>query len=433
MRMADLIEKKRDGAVLTKTEIQFIISGYVSGQIPDYQMAAWAMAVFFRGMTPEETAELTMAMAESGEMLDLSGIGKPCVDKHSTGGVGDKVTLLVGPMVAACGVTVAKMSGRGLGHTGGTIDKLASIPGFQVELAKQDFIGQVQRIGLAVIAQSGNLVPADKKLYALRDVTATVNSIPLIASSVMSKKIAAGAQGIVLDVKYGSGAFMTTLKQARVLAETMVKIGKVLGRQTVAVLSNMNQPLGRTVGNSLEVLEVIDALQGKGPQDLLEVSKELGAWMMVAAGVVSEAAEGKKQLQTKLDTGEAWMKFLEFIEAQGGDIQAVKQSRLELSSYHVPFLAKESGYVQEMNAHQVGSLAMLLGAGRETKESVIDYGAGLVLVKKPGEWVAAGEPVLQLYSSEQEKLANGLRIAAEMINLGKNPPVTGPLIAEVIR
>src|SRR5665648_631103 len=302
MRMVDLIEKKRDGEPLSKSEIYFIINSYVQGDVPDYQMSAWAMAVYFRGMSLEETAELTLAMAQSGDQLDLSALSGRFVDKHSTGGVGDKTTLLLGPMVAACGVPVAKMSGRGLGHTGGTIDKLTAVPGFRVELTQEEFLAQVKKIGLSVIAQTGNLVPADKLLYALRDVTATVSSIPLIASSVMSKKIAAGAQGIVLDVKYGSGAFMKTVEEARMLAKTMVNIGKALGRQTIAVLSNMNQPLGRAVGNSLEILEVADALQGKGPKDLMEVSFELGAWMLVAGDAVPNVGAGKACLRQSIET-----------------------------------------------------------------------------------------------------------------------------------
>jgi len=433
MRMVDLIEKKREGLVLTKEEIGFIIQGFVLEKIPDYQMSAWAMAVFFRGMNSEETAELTKAMAESGEQLDLCGIPGRVVDKHSTGGVGDKTTLLVGPMVAACGVPIAKMSGRGLGHTGGTIDKLSSIPGFKVELSREDFMAQVNRIGLSIVAQSGNLVPADKKLYALRDVTATVNSIPLIASSVMSKKIAAGAQGIVLDVKYGSGAFMSTLESARELACEMVNIGKSLGRETVAVISDMNQPLGRAVGNSLEVLEVIDALQGKGPEDLLAVSLELGAWMLVVGNKVSGVEEGKELLQRSLESGAAWDKFLELIFAQGGDTQAITNRSLNLGIWQIPVLAQETGYVQNLDVSQIGILAMVLGAGRETKQSTIDLGAGLVFAKKPGEWAEAGETILQLYSGSKAKMAEGLLLAKKIIQVGSEQPRLSELVQEVVR
>ncbi|ODA39223.1 pyrimidine-nucleoside phosphorylase [Desulfosporosinus sp. BG] len=433
MRMVDLIEKKRDRESHSKAEIRFIIDGYVRGEIPDYQMAAWAMAVFFRGMSLEETAELTLAMAQSGDQLDLSTLGGRFVDKHSTGGVGDKTTLLLGPMVAACGVPVAKMSGRGLGHTGGTIDKLSSVPGFRVELTQEEFLLQVKKIGLSVIAQSGNLVPADKKLYALRDVTATVNSIPLIASSVMSKKIAAGAQGIVLDVKYGSGAFMKTVEQARILAKTMVDIGKELGRQTIAVLSNMNQPLGRAVGNSLEILEVVDALQGKGPADLMEVSLELGGWMLVAGEVVPDVETGKKNLRQSLQDGAAWHKFLAFITEQGGDVQAVIERRLTVGPWDLPILAEESGYVQPFDAHKIGVLAMTLGAGRVTKESPIDLGAGVVLAKKAGEWVKAGEPILLLYSSNKEKLAEAFELAQNLTSVGSEEPQLPLLIEEIIK
>ena len=432
MRMVDLIEKKRDGESLSKKEIRFIIEGYVQGDIPDYQMAAWAMAVIFRGMSLEETSELTLAMAQSGDQLDLSSLGGRFVDKHSTGGVGDKTTLLLGPMVAACGVPVAKMSGRGLGHTGGTIDKLSSVPGFRVELTQEEFLAQVKKIGLSIIAQTGNLVPADKKLYALRDVTATVSSIPLIASSVMSKKIAAGAQGIVLDVKYGSGAFMKTVEEARLLATTMVEIGKALGRQTIAVLSNMNQPLGRAVGNSLEILEVADALQGKGPQDLVEVSLELGAWMLVAGKAVSNVVSGKERLRQSLESGAAWDKFLAFLTAQGGDAQAVADRRLRVAPWNLPILAEETGYVQAFDAHKIGILAMALGAGRVTKDSPIDLGAGVVLVKKAGEWVEAGEPLLQLYASNQEMLTEGRKLTQNLVAVGSEAPELLPLIEEVI-
>jgi len=433
MRMVDLIEKKRDGGPLSKEEICFIIQGYVQGDIPDYQMAAWAMAVFFRGMSLEETAALTLAMARSGDQLDLSSLGGRFVDKHSTGGVGDKTTLLLGPMVAACGVPVAKMSGRGLGHTGGTIDKLSSVPGFQVELTQAEFLAQVKKIGLSIIAQTGNLVPADKKLYALRDVTATVSSIPLIASSVMSKKIAAGAQGIVLDVKYGSGAFMKTVEEARVLATTMVNIGKELGRQTIAVLSNMNQPLGRAVGNSLEILEVADALQGKGPADLMEVSLELGAWMLVAGEAVPDVETGRANLRQSLESGAAWDKFLAFIAEQGGDAQAIADRRLKVAPWNLPILARDSGYVELFDAHKIGVLAMTLGAGRVTKESSIDLGAGVILAKKAGEWVEAGEPILQLYSSDKETLAMGLELAQKLVSVRSEAPELPPLVAEIIQ
>ncbi|KGP74847.1 thymidine phosphorylase [Desulfosporosinus sp. Tol-M] len=433
MRMIDLIEKKRDGESLSKSEINFIIKSYVSGDIPDYQMSAWAMAVYFRGMSLEETTELTLAMAQSGDQLDLSALGRRSVDKHSTGGVGDKTTLLLGPMVAACGVPMAKMSGRGLGHTGGTIDKLSAVPGFRAELTQEEFLAQVKKIGLSVIAQTGNLVPADKLLYALRDVTATVSSIPLIASSVMSKKIAAGAQGIVLDVKYGSGAFMKTVEEARLLAKTMANIGKALGRRTIAVLSNMNQPLGRAVGNSLEILEAADALQGKGPEDLMKVSLELGAWMLVAGDAVPNAGGGKEVLRQSVASGAAWNKFLSFLTEQGGDAGAVADRRLRVAPCNLPLLAPDTGYVQLVDAQKIGILAMVLGAGRVTKDSPIDLGAGVVLTRKAGEWAKAGEPLMQLYSSNQEMLAEGLKLAQNLVKVDSVAPKLPPLIEEVIQ
>jgi pyrimidine-nucleoside phosphorylase len=433
MRMVDLIEKKRDGESLSKSEINFIIKSYVSGDIPDYQMSAWAMAVYFRGMSLEETTELTLAMAQSGDQLDLSALGRRSVDKHSTGGVGDKTTLLLGPMVAACGVPMAKMSGRGLGHTGGTIDKLSAVPGFRAELTQEEFLAQVKKIGLSVIAQTGNLVPADKLLYALRDVTATVSSIPLIASSVMSKKIAAGAQGIVLDVKYGSGAFMKTVEEARLLAKTMANIGKALGRRTIAVLSNMNQPLGRAVGNSLEILEAADALQGKGPEDLMKVSLELGAWMLVAGDAVPNAGAGKEVLRQSVASGAAWNKFQSFLTEQGGDAGAVADRRLRVAPCNLSLLAPDTGYVQLVDAQKIGILAMILGAGRVTKDSPIDLGAGIVLTRKAGEWAEAGEPLMQLYSSNQEMLAEGLKLAQNLVKVGSVAPKLPPLIEEVIQ
>lgn len=433
MRMVDLIEKKRDGGTLTRAEIRFIIQGYVEGQIPDYQMSAWAMAVFFRGMETEEIAELTLAMAESGEELDLSVLNGRFVDKHSTGGVGDKTTLLLSPMVAACGVPIAKMSGRGLGHTGGTIDKLSAIPGFKVELEREEFLQQVKKVGLAVIAQSGNIVPADKKLYALRDVTGTVPSIPLIASSVMSKKIAAGAQGIVLDVKYGSGAFMATLEDAQDLAKTMVGIGKTLGRDTIAVLSAMEQPLGNAIGNAIEVLEVLEALQGKGPQDLVELCVELGALMLVVGRKVPNTQAGRKRVQETLENGQALAKFREFVRAQGGDLTTLEQKSLPLAPLQASYLAPISGYIQWIDARKIGHLAMVLGAGRVTKESKIDLGAGVYLYKKQGDWVEAGEPILELYTSSEDKRTDGLAQAQASVLVGPEKPGPIPLIAEVIR
>lgn len=432
MRMVDLIEKKRDGGILNRDEIRFIIQGYVRGEIPDYQISAWAMAVYFQGMNMEEIAELTQAMVESGEQLDLSGLGGRFVDKHSTGGVGDKTTLLLSPMVSACGVPVAKMSGRGLGHTGGTIDKLSSIPGFKVELEREDFLKQVKSVGLSVIAQTGNMVPADKKLYALRDVTATVNSIPLIASSVMSKKIAAGAQGIVLDVKFGSGAFMETKEEARILAETMVGIGKTLGRQTIAVLSSMEQPLGRAIGNSLEVLEVINSLQGKGPEDLVKLCLELGSWMLVAGQRVHDVQEGRKLLQETLDSGAAWEKFKEFVKAQGGEVKALEQKALPISKERILVSSPQAGFIERIDARKIGHLAMILGAGRLTKESPIDLGAGVLLLKKPGDWVEKSEPIFELYTQFTDKEGEGSTLAKEAVKITSEKPLHSPLIEEVI-
>ncbi|ADY56165.1 thymidine phosphorylase [Syntrophobotulus glycolicus DSM 8271] len=423
MRMVDLIEKKRNGQLLNKEEIQFIIRGYVSGDIPDYQISAWLMAIYFQGMLAEETAELTLAMAQSGKQIDLGKYGLHCIDKHSTGGVGDKTTLIVAPLVAACGVKIAKMSGRGLGFTGGTIDKLEAIPGFHTELSEEAFLKQVADIGLAVTAQSADIVPADKKLYALRDVTGTVNSIPLIASSVMSKKIAAGAQGIVLDVKYGSGAFMPDIEQARTLAEIMVDIGNKLERKTIAILSDMNQPLGNAVGNSLEILEVVDSLQGTGPADLLEVCLLLGSWMLIAAGKTDCVGEGKRLLQKALDSGAAWQKFCQLISAQKGDLLKVQNKELFLAPYVKTYQAPEDAFIQNIDAGLVGRAAMMLGAGRETKESTIDFGAGLVILKKTGEKVLTGESLLKIYTSDAQKAESSMDILRKALVLGQERPV----------
>ncbi|RNC28725.1 MAG: Pyrimidine-nucleoside phosphorylase [Candidatus Dichloromethanomonas elyunquensis] len=432
MRMVELIQKKRNGLVLSPEEIRFIIRGYVQGSIPDYQMSALTMAIYYKGMTAEETAELTMAMAQSGDQVELSFPGKTFVDKHSSGGVGDKTTLIVGPMVAACGVPVAKMSGRGLGHTGGTIDKLSSIPGFQVEMKQKDFLEQVNRIGLSVTAQTGNLVPADKKLYALRDVTATVDSIPLIASSIMSKKIASGARGIVLDVKYGSGAFTGSLKEAKILAKTMVRIGRNLGRETVAILSNMDQPLGKAVGNSLEVLEAVNSLQGNGPADLMEVSYELASWMLVLGKKAKTRDEARKILEENVEKGRAWQKFLEFVEAQGGNTAAVANKQFTLAPIRLEVKAEKNGFIHNQDARVIGICAMNLGAGRETKESSIDLGAGICLEKKSGDYVRKGETVFELYTSNAEKAGLVADLLKTAVRIKDQPVSHKPIVAQVI-
>lgn len=404
MRSVDLIQKKRDGGELTASELTYLIDGYSRGDIPDYQMSAWAMAIFFRGMTPRETAALTLAMANSGDQVDLGPISGVKVDKHSTGGVGDKTTLIIAPLVASVGIPVAKMSGRGLGHTGGTIDKLESIEGFRTELSRERFIAQVNEIGLAVIGQSGNLAPADKKLYALRDVTATVESIPLIASSVMSKKIAAGADAIVLDVKTGSGAFMKTLEQSEQLAKAMVDIGTDVGRNTAAVISDMDQPLGFAIGNALEVQESIETLNGNGPEDLTELCLTLGAHMVVLGGKADSVEAAKELLRGQINNGEALAKFKAFVDAQGGDASVADDpSRLPQAPITIEVKAEGSGYVDAIEAEQLGLAAMLLGAGRATKEASIDYAVGLTLRKKVGDSVQAGDTLALLHVRESSE------------------------------
>jgi pyrimidine-nucleoside phosphorylase len=417
--MVDLIEKKRDGHTLTKEEIQFIIEGYTKGDIPDYQMSALAMAIFFRGMNEEETAELTMAMVHSGDTIDLSKIEGVKVDKHSTGGVGDTTTLVLGPLVASVGVPVAKMSGRGLGHTGGTIDKLESVPGFHVEITNDEFIDLVNKNKIAVVGQSGNLTPADKKLYALRDVTATVNSIPLIASSIMSKKIAAGADAIVLDVKTGAGAFMKDLNDAKALAKAMVDIGNRVGRKTMAIISDMSQPLGYAIGNALEVKEAIDTLKGEGPEDLQELCLVLGSHMVYLAEKASSLEEARHMLERAMKDGSALETFKTFLAAQGGDASVVDDpTKLPQAKYIIELEAKEDGYVSEIVADAVGTAAMWLGAGRATKESTIDLAVGLVLRKKVGDAVKKGESLVTIYSNREQvddvkqKLYENIRISA---------------------
>lgn len=403
MRVVDLIEKKQAGLALSQEEINFLITGYTDGTIPDYQMSALAMAIYFQGMTEEEASYLTMAMVKSGDEIDLSAIHGVKVDKHSTGGVGDTTTLVLAPLVAACGVPVAKMSGRGLGHTGGTTDKLEAIPGFSVTLLPQDFIDHVNRYKIAVVGQSGNLTPADKKLYALRDVTGTVQSIPLIASSIMSKKIAAGADAIVLDVKTGEGAFMKTLADAEALAHTMVKIGHQVGRKTLAVISDMSQPLGYMIGNALEVKEAIQTLQGQGPEDLTELCLVLGGQMLLAANRVASLEEGKALLQEQIDSGRALEVFKTFLANQGGDTRIVDNpDLLPQARYQIPLLAQSSGVVSQWVADEVGVAAMMLGAGRETKEDIIDPAVGIELCAKVGDPIQEGQPLAILHSNRED-------------------------------
>lgn len=402
MRMVDIIEKKRDGQKLTTAEINFFIEGYTKGEIPDYQASALAMAIYFQDMNDRERADLTRAMVESGDTIDLSAIDGVKVDKHSTGGVGDTTTLVLAPLVASLGVPVAKMSGRGLGHTGGTIDKLESIAGFHVELTREQFIDLVNRDKVAVIGQSGNLTPADKKLYALRDVTGTVNSIPLIASSIMSKKIAAGADAIVLDVKTGDGAFMKTQEDAEELAHAMVRIGNHVGRKTIAIISDMSQPLGFAIGNALEVKEAIETLQGKGPKDLTELVLTLGSQMVILAGKAKTSEEAKEMLLDAIHSGKALAKFKEFLANQGGDASIVDDlTKLPQAKYKIELPAKQSGYISRMVADEIGVASMILGAGRATKEDVIDLAVGLVLHKKVGDKVEEGESILTIYSNRE--------------------------------
>lgn len=405
MNVAEIIRKKRDGKVLTQDEITYLIHGYSQGEIPDYQLSAWAMAVYFQGMTPEETAYLTLAMAESGEQVDLSSISGIKVDKHSTGGVGDKTTLILAPLVAAAGVKVAKLSGRGLGFTGGTIDKLESIAGFSTELPIERFVQLVNQSGLAVMGQTTDLTPADKQLYGLRDVTATVDSIPLIASSIMSKKLATGSDAIVLDVKTGAGAFMKSEEDSVRLAEAMVEIGTQVGRKTVALITDMSQPLGYAVGNALEVKEAIETLQGNGPSDLTELSLALGSQMLVSAGKASTVKEAEQILQTCIKSGLAVQKCKEFITNQQGDVSVVDDfNNLPQASEQISILAEHKGFVQAIEADEVGLSAMLLGAGRAKKGDVIDHAVGLVLHKKIGDRVEAGDCLVTLHVNSKANL-----------------------------
>ena len=433
-RFVDLIQKKKNGETLTKEEIDFMITDYVAGKIPDYQMSAMLMAIYFNGMENEELAAFTLAMRDSGDLVDLSPIEGIKVDKHSTGGVGDKTTLIVGPIVAACGVPVAKMSGRGLGFTGGTLDKLESISGFRIDLSAQEFFETVKKTGISVIGQTGNLAPADKLLYALRDVTATVDSIPLIAASVMSKKLAAGSDKIVLDVTTGSGAFMKNTRDAKKLAKHMVAIGNHAGKETVAILTGMEEPLGFAIGNNMDVKEAIEVLKGDGPEDVKEVSVAL-AGMMLSLGLENVShSQGKRMAKKALSSGQAFEKFKEMVQAQGGDIRYVEHPEFfERDAFEGEVLAAEDGFLSGMDTEKIGVAAGLLGAGRETKDSVIDMSAGIYLEKKIGDTVKKGEPIAICYAGTKEKLNRGMAMFESSIRYSKEAPRIPKLIVDIIR
>lgn len=433
MRAYDVILKKRNGEKLTREEIYFFVHGYTRGEIPDYQMAAFLMAVYFQGMDDEEVSYLTMAMVDSGDKVDLSAISGIKVDKHSTGGVGDKTTLVLAPLVASVGVPVAKMSGRGLGHTGGTLDKLESISGFNVALSPEQFIQQVNEIGIAVIGQTAKLAPADGKMYALRDVTATVDSLPLIASSIMSKKIAGGADAIVLDVKTGSGAFMKDFDGSIKLAEAMVTIGERVGRKTVAVISEMGEPLGYAIGNSLEVKEAIATLKGEGPEDLTELCLTLGGYMVYLAGQAPSFEQGKNLLKDSLQSGKAFNKLKEFVKSQGGDVRQIEDPSLLPKALKVYELKAEAdGFVVEVDALKIGLGAMYLGAGRATKEDKIDHSVGIVIRKKVGEEVKKGEILAELHYNDDKRLPEAQEIALRAFKVSDQSPSKTPFIKAVV-
>lgn len=433
MRMYDLIMKKRNGGALSDAEIHFMVQGYTKGEIPDYQMSAMMMAIYFQGMNADETLALTMEMAKSGDLLDLSDIRGVKVDKHSTGGVGDKTSLALTPMVAAAGVTVAKMSGRGLGHTGGTIDKLESFSGFSTAISEQQFKDNVNRIGIAIMGQTADLAPADKKLYALRDVTATVDNMSLIASSIMSKKLAAGADAIVLDVKTGSGAFMKTAEDSFALAHEMVRIGNGAGRKTIAVVSDMDQPLGYAVGNALEVKEAIDTLNGNGPKDFVELCMTLGSYMLVAGGRAATREEAENVLTKVIENGSALDKLAEFIEAQGGDKELVYHpERLPQASIVQEIESPADGYIQKIVCDEIGICSLILGGGRETKESEIDLSVGLVLHKKVGDAVRKGDSLATIYANDQAKLDAAKERFLQAYTIDRNPVEKKPLIKGIV-
>ena len=432
MRMYDIILKKRANLPLTDEEIRFVIDGYVKGEIPDYQVSALLMTIVFNGMNARELGTLTLAMAQSGNMVDLSNIDGITVDKHSTGGVGDKTTLIIAPLVAACGGKVAKMSGRGLGHTGGTIDKMESIPNLKVSLEQDAFINQVNKIGLAVIGQSEGLAPADKKLYALRDVTGTVDSIPLIASSVMSKKLASGAQAILLDVKVGSGAFMKNIEEARALAKAMVDIGKENGRSVKAVLTDMDRPLGHDIGNALEIREVIDTLKGHGPEDLTHECIIMAAHMLVLSHIC-DYETALSRVQEALDSGAALERLRMMIDAQDGDSRVIDdESLLAIGKFTYDVTAPQDGYITYMNTEQCGIASVMLGAGRTVKDGPIDYSAGIVMHKKTGDAVRMGERIATLYASDESLFTNAAQTYLAAITIGNTAPKVVDTILDVV-
>lgn len=434
MRMYDLIMKKRKGEELTTEEINFFVDGFTKGEIPDYQASAMLMAIFFNKMNKRETADLTNAMVESGDKIDLSNIKGIKVDKHSTGGVGDKTSICLTPLVASVGIPVAKMSGRGLGHTGGTIDKLETFKGFSVELTEEQFMENVNKINIAIMGQSGNLVPADKKLYALRDVTATVDNMSLIASSIMSKKLASGADAIVLDVKVGDGAFMKTPETAKELAEEMVDIGKHLGRETIGVISDMDQPLGYAIGNSLEVIEAIELLKGNGPKDLLELTLTIGSNMLLCAKVAESEEEARKMLIENIENGKGLEKLKEFVKAQGGDITPIDDySKFPQAKYVEKVTSPVDGYITKIHAEAFGLIAMELGAGRATKESEIDLAVGIVLNKKRGEKVKKGDVLAYIHSNNEEKIERARKSILENIVIEDSYDLNIPLIYDIVR
>lgn len=433
MRMVDIITKKRDGHELSEAEIRFFVEGYVKNEIPDYQVSSLAMAIVFKGMTKKEICVLTDAMEHSGDTIDLTSIKGVKVDKHSTGGVGDKTSLVLGPLVASCGAKLAKMSGRGLGHTGGTLDKLESIPGMSIAVSGDRFLKQVQDIGMAIVGQTANLVPADKKLYSLRDVTGTVESIPLIASSIMSKKLASGSDTILLDVKFGSGAFMKNIHDAKELARTMVDIGDGLNRDTRAIITDMTQPLGLAIGNSLEVKEAINTLHGHGPKDFVELCLTAGSIMLEQAKICANKEEARKLLQQKIDNGEAFEKLCEFVAAQGGDVSYIRNpEKFEMASIIEDVVAENEGYITEINCLEIGESAMRLGAGRATMEDVIDMSAGIILNKKVGDHVSKGEKLCTIYTNVKDH-AHIAKDIHDSFKVSKDEVETAPIVHDYIR